>query len=253
MFFPEIVSMHFQLTGRCNLKCIFCGQQNGMFEGKNREELPYEKWIAIAEEVRNLGSRPEIILWGGEPLLYSRFDELAEHLHRMGFELGIVTNGTLADRHADLLNNAFKTIYISLDGNAEYHNRIRGNGVFEKVSDNLELLKKRNGHLVFLCTLADENASAATEIAECLSVDQSLISKFESGERSINSTQIDTICNIVCYPEDKLMDEKQDIRPDNTVSFRTANLSIESIKALSVINRIFLNQMKMDKWGAVDD
>ena len=169
MFFPEIVSMHFQLTGRCNLKCIFCGQQNGMFEGKNREELPYEKWIAIAEEVRNLGSRPEIILWGGEPLLYSRFDELAEHLHRMGFELGIVTNGTLADRHADLLNNAFKTIYISLDGNAEYHNRIRGNGVFEKVSDNLELLKKRNGHLVFLCTLADENASAATEIAECLS------------------------------------------------------------------------------------
>ena len=83
MFFPEIVSMHFQLTGRCNLKCIFCGQQNGMFEGKNREELPYEKWIAIAEEVRNLGSRPEIILWGGEPLLYSRFDELAEHLHRI--------------------------------------------------------------------------------------------------------------------------------------------------------------------------
>ena len=86
MFFPEIVSMHFQLTGRCNLKCVFCGQQNGMFSGSHREELPYEKWIAIAEEVRNLGSRPEIILWGGEPLLYSRFDELAEHLHRMGFD-----------------------------------------------------------------------------------------------------------------------------------------------------------------------
>ena len=133
MFFPEIVSMHFQLTGRCNLKCVFCGQQNGMFSGSHREELPYEKWISLAEEMRNHGSRPEIILWGGEPLLYPRFDELAEHLRRMGFELGIVTNGTLADRHADILNNDFKTIYISLDGNAEYHNRIRGKGVFEKV------------------------------------------------------------------------------------------------------------------------
>lgn len=101
--------------------------------------------------------------------------------------------------------------------------------------------------------LREASGLSQKQIAECLSVDQSLISKFESGERSINSTQIDTICNIVCYPEDKLMDEKQDIRPDNTVSFRTAHLSIESIKALSAINRIFLNQMKMDKWGAVDD
>ena len=86
----------------------------------------------------------------------------------MGFRLGIVTNGTLADRHAGILNELFQTIYISLDGNAEYHNRIRGKGVFEKVSGNLELLKNRKGHLVFLCTLADENASAAPEIAAFL-------------------------------------------------------------------------------------
>lgn len=168
MFFPEIVSMHFQLTGNCNLKCIFCGQQNGMFSHRDREELSYEKWVSLAEEVRNSVPRPEIILWGGEPLLYPRFDELAEQLHRMGFELGTVTNGTLADRHAGVLGDCFKTIYISLDGNAEYHNRIRGKGVFEKVRENLKRLKKRKGHLVFLCTLADENAAAAPEIAEFL-------------------------------------------------------------------------------------
>ena len=87
------------------------------------------------------------------------------------------------------------------------------------------------------------------QLAECLSVDQSLIFKFESGERSISSTQLDTICDIVCFPVDKLLDERQDVKPGNAVSFKTAKLSIESIKALSVINRIFLNQMKMDKWG----
>ena len=99
--------------------------------------------------------------------------------------------------------------------------------------------------------LREEAGLRQKQIAECLSVDQSLVSKFEVGERSISSKQLDTICDIVCYPVDKLLDEEQDIKPDNTISFRTAKLSTESIKALSAINRIFLNQMKMDKWSAV--
>ena len=101
--------------------------------------------------------------------------------------------------------------------------------------------------------LRESSGLSQKQIAECLSVDQSLISKFESGERSISSTQLDTICDIVCFPADKLLDEKQDEKLDNAVSFRTAKLSIESIKALSAINRIFLNQMKMDKWGDAEN
>ena len=96
--------------------------------------------------------------------------------------------------------------------------------------------------------LRESSGLSQKQIAECLSVDQSLIFKFESGERSISSTQLDTICDIVCFPVDKLLDERQDVKPGNAVSFKTAKLSIESIKALSVINRIFLNQMKMDRW-----
>ena len=91
------------------------------------------------------------------------------------------------------------------------------------------------------------------QLAECLSVDQSLISKIEAGERTASSSQIDAICDIVCYPADKLVDETLDIRPDSAISFRTAKLSTESIKALSAINRIFLNQMRMDRWEAACD
>ena len=91
------------------------------------------------------------------------------------------------------------------------------------------------------------------QLAECLSVDQSLISKIEAGERTASSSQIDAICDIVCYPVDKLVDETLDIRPDSAISFRTAKLSTESIKALSAINRIFLNQMRMDRWEAACD
>ncbi len=91
------------------------------------------------------------------------------------------------------------------------------------------------------------------QLADCLSVDQSLVSKIEAGERTASSTQIEAICNIVCYPADKLLDESLEVKPDSAISFRTAKLSIESIKALSTINRIFLNQMKMDKWEMAAD
>ena len=156
---------HFQLTGRCNLHCRFCGQSKGMLAA-GESELPVETWLRLALEVRALADtpEPEITLWGGEPLLYERFDELARHLHDSGFELGVITNGTLIDRHAELLNRCFKTIYISLDGDAPYHNRIRGKGVFERVAHNVSLLKNRSGRLIFLSTLADENVESAPEL-----------------------------------------------------------------------------------------
>ena len=45
MIKPQITSIHFQLTGRCNLRCIFCGQQNGMFGGclKDRDAEAHRK------------------------------------------------------------------------------------------------------------------------------------------------------------------------------------------------------------------
>ncbi len=166
---PQISSIHFQLTGRCNLRCIFCGQQNGMFgECRKNQEIPPEKWIETADSLRALDPKPQIVLWGGEPLLYDQFDPLARHLHDSGFELGVITNGTLIDRHADLLNRCFKAIYISLDGDAPYHNRIRGKGVFERTAKNIELLKNRTGRLIFLSTLADENVDTAPELPQIL-------------------------------------------------------------------------------------
>ena len=97
--------------------------------------------------------------------------------------------------------------------------------------------------------LRDACGLSQAQIAECVEVDQSLISKIESGERTISSSLLEQICDIFCYPVEYLLDDKQDVKPASVISFRTASLSSESIKSISVINRIFLNQMKMDEWG----
>ena len=90
---PTLSAAHFQLTGRCNLSCRFCGQTKGMLAAEERE-LPVERWMEAADGLeraaRAAGVVPEVMLWGGEPLLYRGFTELAERLSRRGFRVGMV-------------------------------------------------------------------------------------------------------------------------------------------------------------------
>ena len=135
-----------------------------MFETGRRRELPPEEWLALADRLAGLPRLPELMLWGGEPLVFDGFDALASELAERGFRLSIVTNGTLIDRHAEVLRRCFDTIHISLDGGRGDHDRFRGQGVFDRVAANLPLLKGKRGKLVFLTTVADGNVGRMAEL-----------------------------------------------------------------------------------------
>lgn len=129
--------------------------------GSGREELPVAFWLRCAGEIEPGAA---ITLWGGEPLLYGGFEELAERLSGTGHPLEIVTNATQADRHAETLCRCFDRIHISVDGPEELHDAVRGKGVFARVKRNLELLRDRRGKLIFLCTISDANVGRMAEL-----------------------------------------------------------------------------------------
>ena len=164
---PKLYTAHFQLTGRCNLACRFCGQTKGMLAAEERE-LAVETWMnaaaALEESARAAGVTPEVMLWGGEPLLYRGFAELAGPLSARGFRVGMVTNGTLIDRFAPVLREELDVIHVSVDGMEEAHDRVRGRGVFARMRRNLELLRDRRGQLVFLTTISDANVAGLAEL-----------------------------------------------------------------------------------------
>lgn len=164
---PTLFTAHFQLTGRCNLACRFCGQTKGMLAAEERE-LPVETWRNVADSLeksaRAAGVTPEVMLWGGEPLLYRGFAELAELLSRRGFRVGMVTNGTLINRFAPVLREFLDVIHVSVDGMEEAHDRVRGRGVFARMRRNLELLRGRRGKLIFLTTVSDANVAGLAEL-----------------------------------------------------------------------------------------
>lgn len=160
----EIELVHFQIEKDCNLRCWFCGQwgRKGFFSDGRKEDLKmkYEDWervVAQLADYRNAsGISPDILLWGGEPLLCPFFEKLVRLLRINGFRLGVVTNGTLIDRYADLLGQEFHHIYVSIDGDREVHDKIRGKGVYEKVTQNLRLIYGGNARISIMTVISPD-------------------------------------------------------------------------------------------------
>lgn len=92
------------------------------------------------------------------------------------------------------------------------------------------------------------------QIADYLSVDQSLISKFEKGERSISADILNQLSVLFCIPVSGLMSDGQLMSAYN-IAFRTSAIDGGDLNALAVINKIALNQLKMDELagGIADD
>lgn len=171
----KIELVHFQITKNCNLRCWFCGQwgKKGFFSDIKGKEMAFEDWEKAVKELVDIGKKtksiPDVILWGGEPLLSPFFEELVFLLKSRGFNLGLITNGTLMDQYAVLLKQEFQHIYISLDGDRAVHNRIRGEGIYEKVTKNMELIRGGNAVISITTVISPDNLSILENLPEIFS------------------------------------------------------------------------------------
>lgn len=162
--------VHLQLTRNCNLRCWFCGQwgRKGFFADGAGTAMTLAEWRDVIDSLRHhrekSGEAPMVILWGGEPLLTPDFAAVVEYLRDHGFELGMVTNGVLLDRYAELCRESFRTIYVSLDGMREIHDSIRGTGVFDKVAANLRQLRGGRAKLIITSVISPENVYLLPEL-----------------------------------------------------------------------------------------
>lgn len=145
----QIRQVHFQITKNCNLRCEFCGQwgNKGFFSDAKGTEMIFSDWQKVINELEavreNSGFYPMITVWGGEPLVSPYFDEIMHSLKEKGFETEVITNGVLLDKHKQTIENYVDTLYVSLDGIREIHDKIRGKGVFDQVKKNIQELSHK--------------------------------------------------------------------------------------------------------------
>ncbi len=144
--FPTLRYLEIQLTSKCNLMCLHC------YQGEKKEtEIPFILLKKVLQEFIKLqGIR--LILSGGEPLLYSHFQELNSYLKGYPARVVLLTNGTLLDK-LDLGGLNIDEIQISLDGIEHGHDFIRGKGTFKKVIKNIEKLRKNTNIDISIATM----------------------------------------------------------------------------------------------------
>jgi len=125
-------------TERCNLNCTGCWA--GDYQRKN--ELDFETMDRICTEAEELGIY-FIVISGGEPMLARReIVKLAERHPNQVFHL--FTNGTLIkeDFVQEMQRLGNITVAISIEGLEKTTDERRGQGVFQKVMQAMDLLRE---------------------------------------------------------------------------------------------------------------
>ncbi len=86
-----------ELTYRCNLKCVMCYTDCFNTPEAIPKELSTEEIFRIMEEIQEAGGL-SLTLTGGEPLARRDFPEIYRHAAHLGFLVSIYSNGTLITR-----------------------------------------------------------------------------------------------------------------------------------------------------------
>ncbi len=159
-------AFQWHLTDRCNRSCRHCYQ--GAFSASGNELTANARKEAAAGI---LGAFPEepftINLTGGEPMILPDLLELMKYLESFQnlAEIGIITNGTIAD--IKLLEELaavkkFTTFLISVESNEQAVNdKISGQGALRAVANNIKLYKAITGRkITLMMTLSKLNLNA---------------------------------------------------------------------------------------------
>ncbi|MBL7777704.1 MAG: twitch domain-containing radical SAM protein [Chitinophagales bacterium] len=144
--YPRV--MEFELSNECNLECVMC---NGYFSSsirKNREKLsptisPYnERFVDELDEF--IPHLTDAKFLGGEPFMIEIYLKIWERILKINPSvcIHITTNGTfLNNRIKDLLEGLKAGIILSIDSvNKDTYEKIRVNGKYEKVMENMSYL-----------------------------------------------------------------------------------------------------------------
>jgi radical SAM protein with 4Fe4S-binding SPASM domain len=112
------------VTYRCNNSCLFCyagcgtgGCRGGVSSGPGSEEMSLGEIERIIRVFKDDAQIPFFSFTGGEPLLRGDLDKMIGFARRIGLQVNLITNATLADRARarSLFRAGLRTAQVSLE------------------------------------------------------------------------------------------------------------------------------------------
>jgi radical SAM protein with 4Fe4S-binding SPASM domain len=162
---PPLTGLQFELTSRCNERCIHCYIPHQ----DKTTDINGELFFNIVDQFSEMGGL-HITLSGGEPMAHPRFAEFLRVLKTRDFSLEIFSNLTLLteDILAGLRDSHLVNLQVSLYSmKPETHDAITAvPGSFEKTVDSILRLKANDVPVVISCPALKRNSNDYTAVLQ---------------------------------------------------------------------------------------
>lgn len=148
-----------EITRRCNLRCIHCRSASEM-EVKGHPDFSTEEAFRIIDDISSY-ARPVMVLSGGEPLIRSDVFDIARYGTEKDLRMCLATNGTLVDDEIceRIKESGIKIVSLSLDGsNEDVHDNFRNQkGAFSGTINAARLFKKHGIEFIINSSFTKRN------------------------------------------------------------------------------------------------
>lgn len=164
----KIVCIEIQLTLRCNYDCIMCNHRENMTDVN--QVIPLKDALRCIREAKEMGARI-VALIGGEPFTYPWINEVLDEIKKEGLSVMFFTNAELINENIlNRLEGVEQEYVISLhSATKELNDSIRGTeSNFEKIVDNIKIIKKRGHKVKIASVLMEENVSDIKKLSSLL-------------------------------------------------------------------------------------
>lgn len=137
------VNVTWEITFRCNLRCVHCLSAAGM---ALENELDFRQCCAVVDQLTACKVF-QVNIGGGEPFIRDDFLSFLKYAHAKGLVTCVSTNGMLIDDGLARQLSRLRMLYlqVSLDGaTEEVNDSIRGKGTYRKILSALECLARHS-------------------------------------------------------------------------------------------------------------
>jgi len=246
------------LIRRCNLACKHCYSISADHDFPG--ELTIAQIHAVMDDLKAFGV-PVLILSGGEPLLHPYIFDISRRAKRMGFYVGLSTNGTLIneDNIREIADIEYDYVGISIDGMKETHDKFRRKaGAFDASMKAIHLCRDNSIKVGLRFTMTLDNHNELPDILDLM--DSEDINKFYLSHLNYagrgNRNRKDDVSHLITRKSLDILFWKcwQDINEGRNREYVSGNNDADGVYFLYWVRKYFPKReeyirKRLEQWG----
>lgn len=162
----KLRQVYLLLTRKCNLSCTHCIRSSTPF---HQEMMDTQLALDTIQQLSQVSSEATLMISGGEPTLHPDFEKIVSAGSKRFTRVVVNSNGLRLAPLVDAGSHYCTEIQISIDGDHNTHDRIRGKGTFQKTIANINNLARKGIIVTVATTVTNSNITSISILDSYLS------------------------------------------------------------------------------------